>query len=214
MSAPLPQVLTPAQIDALDNKALVEYFNDIQEALGLEPTRRFSTRDAGLKRTKAAAVELSKVKRPASTMPNLETLGLAGGSRAPAARAVEKKPPSSRNVRRGTNLVPIGHEPIACREGSKQAILLDQLRKTEGVTMDELLESLSGGNKPWTEVTVRSGFGWDLKNKGYGVRSEFDAAGVEHFFLVMPAKYPKVPAHTPLLTSRPKAHAGQKRLTA
>jgi hypothetical protein len=45
---------------------------------------------------------------------------------------------------------------------------------------------LSGGRKPWTEPTVRSGFGWDLKRKGYGVRSRLGADGVERFHLLVP----------------------------
>jgi hypothetical protein len=52
--------------------------------------------------------------------------------------------------------------------------------------MEELLEGLAGGNKPWQEKTVRAGFGWDMKQKGYGVRSEFDPTGEERFHLVLP----------------------------
>ena len=78
--------------------------------------------------------------------------------------------------------------------------------------MSELIDGLSGGNKPWQEITVRAGFGWDLKNKGYGVKSSFDADGTERFFLVLPEKFQTIPAHTPLKTAKPKAHAKQPRI--
>lgn len=104
--------------------------------------------------------------------------------------------------RRGTNLLPPGGAPIACREASKQAILLDMLSQHNGATMPELIKALSGGRKPWQEQTVRAGFGWDMKQKGYGVRSTFDPDGTERFFIVKP-KMPDgqeylIPFHRPL----------------
>lgn len=122
---------------------------------------------------------------------------------APAKPKAEKAP----RARKGTNLLPPGHAPIPCREGSKQAMLLDMLRREGGVTMAELIDGLSGGNKPWTEATVRSGFGWDMKLKGYGVRSSFDADGTERFHIVVPEGH-VIPAHKPL-KSAPKADARQ-----
>lgn len=90
------------------------------------------------------------------------------------------------NTRRGTDLKAPPGAPVACREGSKQAMFLDLLAAPEGVTMEELITGLSGGKKPWTGATVRSGFGRDMKQKGYGVRSEFDEQGIERFFVVLP----------------------------
>lgn len=104
------------------------------------------------------------------------------------------KAPAPRVFLRGTNLQPTGEKVQACLLGSKQAILVDLLHRPEGATMEELIEALSGGRRPWTEVTVRSGFGWDLKRKGYGVRSEFDPTGEERFHLIVP-KGQKVPKH-------------------
>lgn len=95
---------------------------------------------------------------------------------------------------RGTNLQPTGEKVQPCLLGSKQSILVDILSRPEGATMEELIEALSGGRRPWTEATVRSGFGWDLKRKGYGVRSEFDPTGEERFHLIVP-KGQKVPKH-------------------
>ena len=204
------KTLSPGQIEALTGKELVEHYNDLATFLGKEPVRRFADRATGLKRTLDLALQVKKAKAPpkASTMPTIDTLGL-GKKATPAPKPAAK---TARNVRRGTNLTPLGHEPIACREGSKQAALLDMLCNPKGATMDELIAGLAGRNKAWTEVTVRSGFGWDLKNKGYGVRSSFDADNVERFHIVLPEKFPKIPNHTPLKTAKPKADARQSRL--
>ncbi|MFA5510805.1 MAG: DUF3489 domain-containing protein [Candidatus Kapaibacterium sp.] len=125
---------------------------------------------------------------------------------APAKPKAEKAP----RARKGTNLLPPGGRTVPCREGTKQAILLDMLSRPNGATMAELIEALSGGNKPWTEATVRSGFGWDMKQKGYGVRSQFDADGTERFFIVVPEGFSILP-HRPL-KSAPKVDARQQRL--
>lgn len=182
-------IKTETDLRAMKAKELVEHYNDCAEALKLEPVRRFSDTATGVKRTLKLISELQKK----------HTVPLVGNT-------------AKRNARRGTNLEPLGHEPMPCREGSKQAALLDMIARPNGATMPELLSALSGGNKPWTEATVRSGFGWDLKNKGYGVRSTFDSDGTERFHVVMPIKYKTIPAHTPLKTPKPKAHAGQSRL--
>lgn len=110
------------------------------------------------------------------------------------ARAVPAAP--QRLYHRGTNLVPTGERLQACLAGSKQSILVDMLRRPSGATMEELREALAGGRRSWAEATVRSGFGWDLKLKGYGVRSTFDRAGVEHFHLVVPVGQ-RIPRHSP-----------------
>lgn len=108
---------------------------------------------------------------------------------------------------RGTHLEPPGTKLVPCLKGTKQSILVDMLRRPEGATMEELLEALSGGNRPWLEVTVRSAFGWDLKNKGYGVRSEFDSYAVERFHLVVPPGK-RIPPH-----SEPRASRSKQALT-
>jgi len=110
----------------------------------------------------------------------------------PAGIVIEKAPKKA--SRKGTNLQPVGGRTVPCRAGTKQSILLDQLARPEGATMTELLAALSDG-KPWVEATVRSGFGWDMKNKGYGVRSEFDSEGVERFFIIVPEGFEVLP-HT------------------
>lgn len=60
--------------------------------------------------------------------------------------------------------------------------------------MPELLKALSGGKRPWQETTVRSGFGWDMKQHGYGVRSIIKEGEPERFVLVVPTGF-AVPPH-------------------
>lgn len=198
-------IKTETELNALGNKDIVELYNDLAEALKLDPVRRFADKATAVKRTLKLVAEYMKANKTAAAPAPVS---------APAKKTAAKAPKvaGTSNVRRGTNLQPLGHEPQACREGTKQALLLDMLRTKEGATMAELIEGLSGGNKPWTEATVRSGFGWDLKNKGYGVRSTFDADGTERFFIVLPEKFPTIPAHTPLKSAKPKADARQKKL--
>lgn len=124
-------------------------------------------------------------------------------------RAGDRRPLISRRAKasgavdrlqtRRTNIAPPPkvRKPEPCREGSKQAALVDILSREEGASMAELLAATSGGNHPWIERTVRSAFSWDLKQKGYGVRSEV-VDGVERFFLVLPPKAKGVPEHRPL----------------
>jgi hypothetical protein len=212
--------------DALFNlkgKDLVALHNKLAKKAKVPETKRFSTIGAGIDRTwkllEQFGTPVEKAK-PASKLGAEPTNGFgsavaAKGGKAGKVKVTQKKAAPAEKApaaRRGTNLAAPGFAPLACREGSKQAILLDKLSGSKGATMDELIEALSGGNKPWTEATVRSGFGWDMKQKGYGVRSEFDDKGVERFFIVLPAGFAR-PAHTPLKSAKPKAHAQQGRLT-
>lgn len=182
---------TEASLSDLSGPALVSLYNDLMTAIheGREDQapriRRFADKATAVTRT------WKLLQRFAETR-------------------AKKDAPAKKKARRGTNLLPPGHAPIACREGSKQAVLLDMLSRPNGATMAELIEALSGGNKPWTEATVRSGFGWDMKLKGYGVRSSFDADGTERFHIVVPEGH-AIPAHKPL-KSAPKADARQARL--
>lgn len=102
---------------------------------------------------------------------------------------------------RGTNLQPPGTRVESCLAGSKQSLMVDLLGRPTGATMAELIEALAGGRKSWAEATVRSGFGWDMKNKGYGVRSEFDALGIERFHLIVPEGQ-RIPPHAPVRKAR------------
>ena len=103
-------------------------------------------------------------------------------------RLQRRKPVESHGERvfRGTDRKPVGFALQACLSGSKQALLVDTLKKPGGATMVELVKAMARDGKPWAENTVRSAFGWDLRRKGYGVRSQFDVYGVERFHLVVP----------------------------
>lgn len=221
-------------IKSLDTKTMLALYN----ALTGKSTSKFASREKGEAQTmgaakvagqEAVAAELAKlgvevVVNPLT--PKAKPLVDHGPSNAHIAAAIAKNPELGKTQKaklpktatrkaRGTNLVAPPGAPVACREGSKQAMLLDMLRNPEGVTMAELIAALSGGNKPWTEATVRSGFGWDMKQKGYGVRSEFDADGTERFFIVLPTDEQgnefAIPPHRPL-KGAPKADARQIRL--
>jgi len=114
--------------------------------------------------------------------------------RVPRARRVLPEVPQ-RLFLRGTHLKPTGERVVACLAGSKQAIMVDLLRRKEGATMEELKEALAGGRRSWTEASVRAGFGWDMKLKGYGVRSTFDEGTfIERFHLVVPSGQ-RIPKH-------------------
>jgi hypothetical protein len=86
---------------------------------------------------------------------------------APKAKAKAKKAPLKP---RGINLAPKA-AAVACREGTKQALLVDLLSRPCGASMTELLRHLH----PWKPVTVKSGLSWDMNSlKGYGIRTTFE----------------------------------------
>lgn len=198
-------------IKSLDTKQLLALYNELTG----KSTSKFASRDKGegqvIGAAKAAGNEAVEkaCRKVGIALPEAKAPAKAAK---PAAKAKKAK---ATRVRRGTDLAAPPGAPVPCREGSKQAMLLDMLCTEGGVTMDELLVALSHGNKPWTEATVRSGFGWDMKQKGYGVKSHFDEHGVERFSIVLPkdseGKFYSVPAHRPL-KGVPKADARQTRL--
>nr|QIG67174.1 DUF3489 domain-containing protein [Rhizobium phage RHph_TM26] len=72
-------------------------------------------------------------------------------------------------------------EAKPCKQGTKQALMIDLLSRPEGATMGELQDAL----KPWKPVTVKSGIYWDVnKLKGYGIKTRFN--GDPHYHLVLP----------------------------
>lgn len=208
-------------IKSLDTKTLLALYN----ALTGKSTSKFASREKGEAQTMGAA----KVAGQEVVAAELAKLGVevavnpltpkAKPKAAPVAKVetpkAQPKPKTATRKPRGTNLAAPPGAPVACREGSKQAMLLDMLSQPGGVCMAELIDALSGGNKPWTEATVRSGFGWDMKQKGYGVRSEFGEDGVEYFFIVLPTDEQgnefAIPPHRPLKGAA-KADARQTRL--
>ena len=211
---------TEASLNELSGSALVELYNEVigtfRNGESVLNVRRFSDKTTAIARTwkmlqRYAEANPEVEAEPVKAEPQkVETVNETTTTTVAASKAVKATAEKKARAPRGTNLVAPGHAPIPCREGSKQAMLLDMLSRPNGATMAELIEALSGGNKPWTEATVRSGFGWDMKLKGYGVRSAFDADGTERFHIVVPEGH-AIPAHKPL-KSAPKADARQTRL--
>lgn len=170
------QTLTEQDLATMTGPELVALHNDCAASLGCEPVKRFGTKVDAIRRTWAKVQAWKEKRQEAARRP---------------APAPEVK---ARRSRRGTNVQPKGSPVLPCVIGSKQAILVDELSRPEGVTMAQLLTALSLGGKPWTEPTVRSDFGWDIRGKGYGVRSTFDPDGTERFRLVVPQGQ-AIPAH-------------------
>ena len=164
--------LTGAQAVALYNATALELDSNTV------PVNKFSTKAVAAKRLWANLVDLAEL-RAENAKP------------APAAKAT--------GPRRGTgiNLAPKS-AAYPCREGSKQSILVDMLSREQGATMEELLKALSGGAKPWLEVTVKSGLNWDVnKIKGYGIRTT-KRGDVDCYHLVLPEGMSKPHAHKPM----------------
>lgn len=143
---------------------------------------RFESRERGVVRTLKLAAELAAVPPPPAPKEPV-----------PAPRRPRK--------RRGTHISPLGGgTPKSCLVGSRQATLVDLLRRPDGATMPELLAALAGGKKPWTEHNIRSAFGWDMRLHGYGVESRgYEGDGVERFYLVVPPGQ-EIPEHRPRKT--------------
>jgi len=212
---------TEASLNELSGPALVELYNEVigtfRNGESVQNVRRFADKKSAVSRTWKMLQRYAEARPEVEAEPvkaepqKVETVNETT-TPAPVAAPKAAKAPAEKKARapRGTNLAAPGHAPIPCREGSKQAMLLDMLSRPNGATMAELIDALSGGNKPWTEATVRSGFGWDMKLKGYGVRSSFAADGTERFHIVVPEGH-AIPAHKPLKPA-PKADARQTRL--
>lgn len=171
------QTLTEQDLSAMTGPELVALHNDCAASLGCDPVKRFGTKADAIRRTWAKVQAWTEKQQADAT--------------APAPEPKAKQP----RARRGTNVHPKGSPVLPCVIGSKQAVLVDELSRPEGVTMTQLIAALSAGGKPWQEQTVRSGFGWDMRGKGYGVRSTFDPDGTERFRLVVPEGQ-AIPPHT------------------
>ena len=176
------QTLSEEALNKMTGPELVALYNDCAASLGDAAVKRFATKADAIRRTWAKVQAWKEKQQEAAARPA-----------AKQAKAKAKGEPKPR-PRRGTDLKPTGEPVKPCLIGSKQAVLVDMLRRKEGATMAELLAALAVSGKPWQEQTVRSGFSWDLKRKGYGVRSTIGPDGVERFHLVVPAGQ-KIPPH-------------------
>lgn len=172
---------TAADLDS--NLALVKRFSDKQAAAkrlwaNLEDLRPvYAERDAALEKARQDAAKAR--------------------DRAQPAKATDYPAPAKAPRRNtGINLAPKA-TVYPCKEGTKQAMLVDLLSRPEGATMEELITALSGGNKPWQEVTVKSGLNWDMnKIKGYGIRTS-KRGDADCYHLVLPAGMSAPLAHLP-----------------
>jgi len=165
--------LTGPQAVALYNQTALELDTNIT------PVKKFANKAVAAKRLWANITDLQE-------------------ARAENAKKAKAAAPKASAPRRGTG---INLEPKAaaypCREGSKQSILVDMLSREQGATMEELLKALSGGAKPWQEITVKSGLNWDMnKIKGYGIRTT-KRGDADCYHLVLPAGMSKPHAHKP-----------------
>lgn len=112
--------------------------------------------------------------------------------------AVPKKNVKAKQVVGVINL-PADECVYSCRQGSKQACLVDALHK--GATMQQLVEACSSkyGGRDWSAPSVKSGMYWDInKLKGYGIRTELNEKGVHSYFLTFPDGMSAPLPHTPL----------------
>ena len=180
--------------DGLSGPQMVALYNATAAELniGLNPVNRFATKEAAVKRTMANITDLWELRR------TMEKARLARVESSAKNKPVKIVKPASTAPRRGTgiNLAP-QKKVYACREGSKQALLVDLLNRPQGATMAELLEALSGGAKPWKEVTVKSGLNWDMnKVKGYGIRTT-KRGDEDCYHLVLPEGMAAPVPHTP-----------------
>lgn len=176
---------------------------------GLNEVTRFADKSAASKRLWAnlqdlatsrqeVAARVARVEASAKNVPLKIISTKARDGAAPANKVDYPAPARPTPPRRGTgiNLAP-QKKVYACREGSKQALLVDLLNRPQGATMAELLEALSGGAKPWKEVTVKSGLNWDMnKVKGYGIRTT-KRGDEDCYHLVLPEGMAAPVPHTP-----------------
>lgn len=175
--------LTGPQAVALYNATVAELDSN------LAPVKRFSDKQAAAKRLWA---NLEDLREDRAKREEVRRILKEEGEKLRAKSAPAKAP--RRNT--GINLTPKA-TVYPCKEGTKQAMLVDLLSRPEGATMEELITALSGGNKPWQEVTVKSGLNWDMnKIKGYGIRTS-KRGDADCYHLVLPAGMSAPLAHLP-----------------
>lgn len=180
----------PSDLEEMSGPQLVALYNSTAEELnmGLQPVKRFATKDAGITRLMANLKDLHEARSQRSQANR-------GRDGAQPAKSTDYPAPKQRRGT-GVNLTPLP-KAYPCREGTKQAILVDMLSREGGATMGELLEALSGGSKPWKEVTVKSGLNWDMnKVKGYGIRTT-KRGDEDCYHLVLPEGLDAPLPHTP-----------------
>lgn len=203
LTGPQAVALFNATADELDtNIARVKRFSDKQSA-----AKRLWANLVDLAADRAAREEVQRKLRESAAKLRAKSPAREALSRA-VNRAIEEgspvfvnQPKKAKRQNTGINLAPKA-TVYPCKEGTKQAMMVDLLSRPEGATMEELIAALSGGNKPWQEVTVKSGLNWDMnKIKGYGIRTT-KRGDADCYHLVLPAG---LSAPLPHLPRRKKA---------
>ncbi|MBZ8118271.1 DUF3489 domain-containing protein [Roseovarius sp. LXJ103] len=167
-------VLIAEDLSELTMKQGAALFAASASALGIPPVKRFPDRTTAARRIWENLVALSQ-RQPTDVDAAIRSATVRKG---PTPKNLPVKPPRRG---RGVNLAPKA-EVKPCRAGTKQAILVDMLSRSEGATMVELLSALS----PWKPITVKSGLNWDMnKVKGYGIRTT-QRGDADCYHLVLP----------------------------
>jgi len=172
-----------ASLSELSGPALVELYNEVLSTFrngGAVPNvRRFADKTTAVTRTwkvlQRYAEAHTEVETEAQAEPQkVETVDETTTPAPVAAPKAQEAPKSAEEkkaprARKGTNLLPPGGRTVPCREGSKQAILLDMLARPNGATMAELirlrimllpLEAAKSMAASWVSTVARSCMTW------------------------------------------------------
>uniref|UniRef100_A0AAU7VGD5 Uncharacterized protein n=1 Tax=Dinoroseobacter phage vB_DshS_R26L TaxID=3161158 RepID=A0AAU7VGD5_9CAUD len=97
--------------------------------------------------------------------------------------------PKKASRRKGQVTVEPTSPLIHCRAGSKQQAIVDKLAAEGGATLDDLREvCVKKDGTAWDDNSIRSALYYDIKDKGYGVRTEFEG-DEPRYFIVLPEGY-------------------------
>jgi hypothetical protein len=155
-------VLIEADLSDLTMKEGAALFAATAAPLGIAPVKRFPDRTTAARRIWQNLVALSAGPAVPEAAPQPEAQ--------PEAEAQPRAKAKAPRRSRGIALAPKA-QAVACRAGTKQALLVDLLSRSCGASMTELLRHLH----PWKPVTVKSGMSWDMNSlKGYGIRTTFE----------------------------------------
>lgn len=104
------------------------------------------------------------------------------------AAATPATPAAAPKRRKGQVSVDPTSPLLPCRAGSKQQAIVELLEK--GATLTDLRAvCIKKDGTPWDDNSIRSALYYDIKDKGYGVSTVFDANDVPTYTLVLPEGY-------------------------
>lgn len=121
----------------------------------------------------------------------------------PAPKPREKAAPAEPKPKRKSgevNVAPLkatelpGGKLIAARAGSKQQLIIDMLARSQGASLIELRTvCVKPDGSPWDDNSIRSALYYDVHQKGYGVRTEWQDENAQ-YFIVLPEGITEMPA--------------------